>query len=569
MEQDASAALDTEWETESGEEVIGVINAKLIHKASGSGADADSGLTQTTTFKHTNDWASSKVRPDAARIELVNNTGSSITLTEVVIRGKPVTIQKRGFVHDSLIDYDAIERDGPRPFRFGNHDTVTKGQLEDLGDFWWKYNRTTKHVYSATLTGTQQWLQPGEWYRLKVGQAGTTENIDATVELVSVRIMRRAGEIGETSVEFREIESAWKPDSNAAARFLASGGQTRLYANKLSVVVGSQYYTGNANLYCDGTNDEVEINAAIDSVSGVSGGGIVHLTAGTFVLGLSVNMANNVILEGEGRVTTLKKNGNFNGVQALVAGGAGPFVGIGVRSLRVTRDNADTNSGVSLVHFASSDNMVLRDLWLDNAYGRALQAGGTDVVIDGLSVLGGGTGAAVWIQGCTDLRLSNVLIDGDGGGMIAGMVLYTVPNLNCSNVVIRHIAYTSGAGDADGLKVTGDNMRLSNIVVKDLSQATGGRWMRGIYIDGDGNQLSDIEVDNVDNLGTAANSRGIYIDGADNVMTSFLVHDCSGTGVITDAAATKTMLSGGRSTGNGTNYTDSGSGTIISSFDVT
>ena len=76
-------------------------------------------------------------------------------------------------------------------------------------------------------------------------------------------------------------------------------------------------------------------------------------------------------------------------------------------------------------------------------------------------------------------------------------------------------------------------------------------------------RLTNIDIREIDNDNTAAHSFGIEFVQDDCVMGQYYVSGCTGTGVLVAATADETMLSSGRSTGNGTNYTDSGTNTNL------
>jgi hypothetical protein len=68
-----------------------------------------------------------------------------------------------------------------------------------------------------------------------------------------------------------------------------------------------------ADYVCDGTADNVEIQAAIDALP--SGGGKINLSAGTFNISSTVNGASDVLIDGTGRrATILKWTGGTNDV---------------------------------------------------------------------------------------------------------------------------------------------------------------------------------------------------------------------------------------------------------------
>ena len=167
--------------------IIGVQEPSLIHKTT----DDDTGdLTQTTTFGE-GDWA--LIKADSARVELVNNTGASRTLTDCVIRARPV-IQvsgESGLIHDAHEDFEDIVKNGEKLFEFESECIVRKNQLEQLADYYWKYNKTKKHVYVVQFPGCWYWLTPGDWYKLEIGGAGESEYIDSFVECSWVKTTRK------------------------------------------------------------------------------------------------------------------------------------------------------------------------------------------------------------------------------------------------------------------------------------------------------------------------------------------------------------------------------------------
>jgi parallel beta-helix repeat protein len=347
----------------NNESILGVREATLFSVTS---AGDTSALTQTTDFVNSGDWITQ--RADSARVLLTNSSGSSVVLKTCVIRGKPVTMLagEEGRIHDEFQDTDDIERYGDKTFEFGNEDVIAQDQLNKLADYWWKYHKVAKHIYVMTLTGMWHFLQPGEWATLQVGGAGEAEYIDSTVEVFNVRMVRRPGELGETVVILREIEEAWKNDSNAAARFVASGGTSRVYNNKLTVNVASQYHSGSANVYCDGTNDEEEINSLITLMADSGIGGTVHLTAGTYNLGAQISMKSGIILEGEGNQTIIEKN--FNGNAIRCDGGSGTEItNVILRDFKIQRNASDTNT-TEFVYFDYVDEFKIERVTFYDVY---------------------------------------------------------------------------------------------------------------------------------------------------------------------------------------------------------
>lgn len=89
---------------------------------------------------------------------------------------------------------------------------------------------------------------------------------------------------------------------------VTSAIQTQLNAKTrtFSKVVAPSGVTTEADYYCDGTDDDVQIQAAIDAVS-TAGGGTVFLRNGTYIIGSPVDISskNNLSIIGESRDGTI------------------------------------------------------------------------------------------------------------------------------------------------------------------------------------------------------------------------------------------------------------------------
>lgn len=100
---------------------------------------------------------------------------------------------------------------------------------------------------------------------------------------------------------------------------------------------------GTGNYTCDGTADNVQIQAAIDYAE-ANGGGIVRIMEGNYAIAATVNMKQNVQLEGVGIATNLTL---ANGVNA-------PALKIdrvnnaAIRNLHIDGNKADQSSGSAL-----------------------------------------------------------------------------------------------------------------------------------------------------------------------------------------------------------------------------
>lgn len=559
------------WYTEyshslSGRDVVGATAVTLRHRLS----DNTAGLTQTTAFYATGDW--DDIRADAARVELVNSTGSAVTLVDCYITGKRVMMLsgENGRVHDAFEDRADIERNGERLMEFGNEDVMDATQLRKLAQFYRDYHFTKKHIYSATMVGTRYDMTPGAWYRLQIGGAGETEYIDSVAEVLYLKTRRSVSGDAETVVTFREVEENYKFDSTAVARIISNMGYE---VNDANVILIASSTSGSfANSYCDGTADEVEINNAITFLSEAYGGGTVYLTAGTFPLADAIVMKDGVTLIGQGWGTNLEKNGNFYAIE--IAGGATTTSDIAVQNLKVSRNASDTNEN-GILSFDNADRLLVDNVLISGPDGLGMKiSGSVDVQVRNVTATdctGNDPGEyGIVISGSTDVIVESVTVE---GSTPMGMQLDQCSEINVSNLRIQGMRYHADSAPLppNGMYVNScSNLNVANVTISDIESTDGSTLAYGIYLVGDSMQFSNINISDVTNSATAANAIGFFIKGDDNSITALYVTTCSGTGVSIDATSDRTMIAGGRTTGNTTaNYSDGGTNTSTSSFDTT
>ena len=537
--------------------LIGVRSPDLQHLDQSSAGTSESGMTETT-FDTTSDTA-------AANILLTNSSGSSITLESVVIKAKPVYQigGRAGFIHDAFRDDEDIARQGEVVLRASSDNIISASQCEKLAEIAWKHGKVLRHTYTLQLRGTWPELQPGARYQLTLGVAGATESVNVIARCW--RVMERVGVSAiDTVAEFYEIEELFKFDSNALARFFATGG----IAEGVTIVVGSQFYNQPAMAYCDGVADEVEINAAIDFIAETMGGGVVLLAPGTYNIAARIELKSGVALVGQGFGTIISRGYDTDYAIAAIGGSGTELTGVELRNLAVTQT---PDSGTfSLIRFSYSDESVIDNvktydsvasgLWVTNSDGVSI----SDIVAVNCETQGIEVGA------CTLVNINNVAVFSDGltsASVTSGLEIDLSASVQISNVEIRGL---TSSDTAHGVILNASaNIRVSNVNVDSITTTNGANTGRGMWVACEGSSFSSVSVNNVDNSVTAANSEGIVIFGDDNQFTSVYVTGCSGDGIEIKAAADRTMISGGRSTGNGTNYTNSGTNTSVAAFDST
>ena len=162
------------------------------------------------------------------------------------------------------------------------------------------------------------------------------------------------------------------------------------HINESRVSRGISYYVGlttNSEYLCDGTADNVQIQAALDAAS-TAGGGIVHLGVGTFSLSQYIKIPTDVILEGSGFGTILKLADGVisssitdalirtavilpNGIQLLSANYSTTYR-CQIRNLKVDANRAGQTSlaGNELygIQFQWVNNARIENVWVINTH---------------------------------------------------------------------------------------------------------------------------------------------------------------------------------------------------------
>lgn len=481
----------------------------------------DRNLTFTENYgTGSTDWYT--LRANAVRIKVVNGVGTNKVLEALTILGKIVWRHsgEQGFIHDAFSDYEDILRNGERLFKLENNMICTFPQVNQLADYWWKYYRTKKHIYQVTIAGTQHQYKIGSWYELQIGGPGEVEYIDSTVMLTGKTVERGAASIGRTTLTFREVEENWKADSNAIARFNAASNPGKVAGRVNQLTVASNDYVGTADYYCDGVNDQVEIQAAIDRLTSAYGGGKVYLTEGNYYIESYLDIKEGVLVVGAGELTLLTCS-DINRPLRMIGDGSG-LESLKITSLfstyrtliEVTGENAVINKisvlGVSdatqredivlgvgsrltnsffksIERCSLADGCIVANNVADNCYyfvagfmeGDSLK----NVIISGNNISGDLTNTHIIIQCTDDGRADNVVIANNSmSGGLRGIELYTDPD--------GYITQTSVTGNIvsdctqDGIALLGGDSLLvakgvvSTVITGNIVSSCGGHGIR-------------------------------------------------------------------------------------------
>ena len=294
--------IPTVWDT-PGKTIIGVTNIRLV----------PSHIVLGTTFmlpsEYTVEVFDTTTYIDRALLRFGNTSSGVSSQTEFGIIGKRIAQLggKNGYIWE-YSNYDDIEKNGENYVEIASQYIMNDAQVEDLGDFWTK--ELAKHdIYTLTLLGAHPYLVIGDLWTIDIeyqlpSATSETENIYVDAEIIGLSISRNAGDIGATQVNLRVPSGAWSKTTSRPARLVSSGQGAMLENRGNEVLVASKDYAGQADYYCDGIADDVQIQMAIDYM-GLKGGGTVFLTEGGFTIADTIDMEENVILSGAGANTVL------------------------------------------------------------------------------------------------------------------------------------------------------------------------------------------------------------------------------------------------------------------------
>jgi len=510
--------------TNSGEEIIGVISASIIIRTLSTGSSVQP-LT-LVTFDAT-------TRPDAANILYHNSTGNNQRVSSCSIRGKLIrkSSGNGGFIHDSFVDYERIEKDGEQRVEIDSDMITSALQTQKVADYIWKRNRTPKHIYRTSEPGMLSYFEPGGWYTLRVGSVGKAEYIDSTVECYSVTQQRGIGTIGNTSIEFREVLENWKWDTNEYARFMAPGDPMAApYTNV--VTIGDQYCTQPVTFLCGATSCDTQINSAKDWLSKTYGGGTIQLLEGTYPIFDSIRLASNINLVGCGTNTIIRASSGIDIIS--IEGTAGGYVNnITVSNLKLY---CPTAASATLLFGSYANDVIVNDCTFEN------RGTGVDYLIDQ------NTECKYWKV------LNNSFVGNSSDEIQNGIKIGATYSVFANNIMYDLALDTLSGGKsgamwlaADHNIITGNN--IYNIINVEPAGETPGEVAGIMVYVGSYNTIQGNKITNVN--ASAASCYGIYIATASS--SNMVINNyCYGNG---DDA--------GLANSNGNNFHDHGTDTQL------
>jgi len=227
-----------------------------------------------------------------------------------------------------------------------------------------------------------------------------------------------------------------------------------------TVIVGSSTWDGYDDYHCDGTDDQVEIQQAIDYVNG-KGGGVVFLTPGTFNCTDNINLKENVSLFGASRETTKLEMGS-NGIVVNNAD-ISSIYRMSINSNNVAIDLYSTSVFLMRDTFAfgvvkiTSSSLISM---INNATGQVgiTSSSYIDIESSVMQYLSGTQPDIVLIDKSQNIKLSNNVV---AYGSKAGIFITDSADVQVTGNDISNLGV--------GIQVQGQGVRIENNVIHDCN----------------------------------------------------------------------------------------------------
>ena len=271
-----------------------------------------------------------------------------------------------------------------------------------------------------------------------------------------------------------EGQMFWSTATSVPYWYDAANSRWRTQSHAATIVVAAATSTNRwkADYICDGTDDHVEIQAAINALP--SNGGLVHLQEGIYNIGANIVPVSNLILEGEGWATTLKRQATSftDPIIRMVTGGSS-VENVVIRDMEILgiKDQFGADVVQAAVYCSAGD---FSNIWFDNLYIHNTQQYG--IFFNGL----GNVGSNIRITNCriTDTgnstsskigpaimvqKIDNILIQGNFIDNTYNLAFGAIDvNSSSSNAKIigNHISNTDASGQTIYVEVNVEGVTI-------------------------------------------------------------------------------------------------------------
>jgi len=266
-----------------------------------------------------------------------------------------------------------------------------------------------------------------------------------------------------------------------------------------------------AHYVCDGTNDEEEIQAAIDEVA-AAGGGKVLLLEGTFNISSTIQLKTGVSLVGMGWATKIISDG-FSGNNINIE----QVSDVLIRDIYMDGGQPTTTGGYQQIRISNSSRVKLENLYLKDPPGWHITIGNNSslVKVDGITFSSSDSlQDGVHIRASHDITVSN--LQGQTGDDFIGITVTSAQPYDTYNINISDIQGTTINGSlltiaCDTADATNDIYSINCVNLVGMNNA-----VAGVKIDMDNNRTArDIKIKNLQVINPG--QYGIRILGAGNV----------------------------------------------------
>lgn len=538
-------------------QVIGVLDAYLTEESNGV-------LTKVTEGYYTN-GLDTYSRKDGCKIRLFNDaTGATIELADVTVFAQTAIRQfPNNILNDGYVNKEDSALNGLELLDIGNEFIQWTDHVNDLANFLGNWHAILpssqkKHYYIVVEEGEWLHLFPGDWHTFQIGDLTDTIYSDTTFEILKTVCARDAnGNVfGGTVISAIEVEENWDSDGSATARFLTSGLYNALSIRKNNISVAASGVTGEWDLYCDGVNDEEQIQVAIDTLHGNGSYGDVLLSSGTFYVettAIAYKSGIRIIGEGQG-ATFIEKNLNDYAIEA--DGGSGTEItNITLMNLTVTRNASDTNSK-SLIFLDYTDNFLIENVTIDDSYNYGIEPTNCDGGIILNCVFTDFLISAISGSACTNIKIDKNTVTGNGTSSYRGVYFTGSSKINVTDNTITGLhdtaaqscygiifggVYTeitiignmlnafTGSNSAKGIiciYASGGKCNISSNTI--TSMTTTGCGCYGIFSAGTYASINGNTIDALANSGGAAGEvRGIEMQGDYSICNNNIIKNLS------------------------------------------
>jgi hypothetical protein len=329
-----------------------------------------------------------------------------------------------------------------------------------------------------------------------------------------------------------------------------------------SVVVGTSTYVEAADYYCDGVEDEVELNAALRYVSEAFSGGTVTLTSGTLnVEAIPVLLRNGCIVEGSYTGSVIDVSHGYHGVKTLGLAD-GTYLGdqIQLKNFQITR--TDTNNK-NAIYLSEASEILVENIVIDDWTRYGLEVDNCENVIVRNVIAKNGTDRGIYLndtQGIIEDCVVHTLTSTTGClGIVAENTAGSTRAVSVVNCEVYNLATSSSDGvDLVGISVVGVATTSVPTVIQgnhvhDINAQKVDAEALGITTTGQrkniqGNTVYGIVGWNKNNAGGAAirlrSSGSNHPD--DCAVLDNVIDKCSTGIVIADSDVDRTFLSGNK-----------------------